>query len=285
VASGVGAFFLAGLAVMVRPANAAAAVAMFAVWSVGVGRRDVRALWRVPLLVVAFVLPFLPQLVNNYRISGKINPLLVINLFSDTRIDGVLYIKRATVHIPGKDGVLLHRNPFGRPELTRPGEFLRERPLGYVGTCLLHGLFLFDQDSPYTYVTNLKPWYRWPSSALSFAFLALALYGTALAAQRALRRRRLDRLTFTAAASLFLVAGYFTVYLTSHVKARYGVPLYLLLSAFLVLAVLRMRMLAAHARYVRLGLAALWLVGFVGLSCALSAWLDTYAGVVPLGGG
>jgi hypothetical protein len=268
---------------MVRPSNLAPALAMFLIWLGGTLLHERRRLLLLPLVLGAFAAPFVPQAVNNYRINGRINPLVIHDVFAETRMVGMRYIKQATVHSPEHDAHLLHANPFLPPDLHRPGQFLRKKPLGYLATCLLHGLFLFDQDSPFTYVVKLRTWYRWPSSALSFAFLGLSLHGAGVVVRRALRRRRLDRLTFAAAAALVLSGSYLAVHLPSHVEARYGTPLYLLLGLFVALAVRRLAVLVRHARYVRLGAAATWIIAMVVLGCGLSAWLDGYALVRVLG--
>jgi hypothetical protein len=147
----------------------------------------------------------------------------------------------------------------------------------------MHGLCLFDQDTPYTYLTDPSPWYRWPSSLLGFAFLGVVLYGIAFAVRRACRRGPGDRQTFASIAALLLSASYAAIYFPIHVEARYGIPLHLLLVLFFVTGLVRLRKLVAQGRYVPVGAFAVWLVVFVSLCAWLSAWLEGFSDLRGIG--
>ena len=57
------------------------------------------------------------------------------------------------------------------------GQFLVQEPLKFVGTLAVHGLAVFDQDFPFTYVTDLNPWYRWWLAVPNYLFMLGGVVG------------------------------------------------------------------------------------------------------------
>jgi hypothetical protein len=279
-------FFLSGVSVMVRPGNLIVVPATIALWAANALRRRRKRLLAFPVLILAFALPFVPQVVNNYAISGKLKPLIVHDIFQDVSGFGIRYIKYATGSDPKRPWLLVHKNPFLDTSLPvaeqSPKYFRRHHRRDYLLTCATHGLCLFDQDTPYTYLTEARPWYRWPSSLLSFAFLGVALYGIALAIRRARRRGLWDRHTFASMAALLLSGSYVAIYLPLPVEARYGIPLFLLLVLFFVTSLVWVRRLLARGRYLPVGAFTVWLIVFLGCCVWVSAWIDRFEEIVQL---
>jgi hypothetical protein len=200
---------LAGFAVMVRPGNAAAFLALLLVWLL-------RAFWRrdvprtaVPLLALAAVLPFVPQVMANYRARGQLNPLTIERTYDSQVAWGLGNLKYATVVIgetgtlpPGQDWrtadlprgarvapdgqswdthesvQMFYKNPLTPPGVHNSTDFMTKSPLGYLATLALHGFGLVDQDYPFPYVRDYTPWYRWPLALVNFPFLIVAVAGT-----------------------------------------------------------------------------------------------------------
>jgi hypothetical protein len=281
--TGLGLFFLSGVSVMVRPANLILAPATVALWAASALRRSRKRLLAFPVLILAFALPFVPQVVNNYAISGKLKPLIVDDFFQDVSACGIRDIKYATGNAQ-RPWLLIHKNPFLDTSLPlaelSAKSFRRHHRWDYLLTCATHGLCLFDQDTPYTYLTEPHPWYRWPSSLLSFTFLGVALYGIALALRRAWRRGLWDRQSFASMAALLLSGSYVAIYLPLPVEARYGIPLFFLLAPLFVTGLVRVRQFLRGGRYLPVGAFALWLIVFLGCCAWVSAWIDRFEEIV-----
>ncbi len=144
-------------------------------------------------------------------------------------------------------------------------------------TCLLHAFALFDQDLPFAFIADLHPWYRWPSSILSFAFLGICLFGVLCALQAYRQQRRLEPPTFLALSALIMTACYLVLMLPTETEARYALPLYVLLSPLGVLGLLRVRQTLLARRYwLASGLMASF--GFFLAACVcLSTWIESQA--------
>jgi hypothetical protein len=132
---------------------------------------------------------------------------------------------------------------------------------------------MLDHDLPFTYVTDLSPWYRWPLFLVNFLLLALAAAGLALGIARWARRRRLDEAGFVVASTAAVGAAYAALYLPVEVESRFGLPLQALATPLIVAglaAVAGPGRLRARARM--LVLAALPLA--LGAAMLLSRWIQ-----------
>jgi hypothetical protein len=270
--------FLAGFCVMLRPVNLAVVPAFLLLWLLGPAVPWRHRLAALPLLALAFALPFIPQAVNNYRLCGRIKPLLVSDIYHQSQIAGMLSIKRAGFDHPHYL-LLIHNNPLLESGISRPEEFRHEFPIRYGLTCALHIFSFFDQDNPFTYIRRSRSWYRWPSSVLSFLFLGLCGYGARLALRRARQPGRASGPCFVWFAIVIVVGCQLLAYMPAHVEARYAASVYLFLSPLLVLALFRIRLLFRCRKYRCLATLGGSLGLFVAGCCGLSAWLDTFSQV------
>ena len=214
-------FLCAGLAVAIRPANAIVAMALVGVWLL-------RALlfWKFSLGEVlagalGLLLPLVPQLALNWKVFGRINPLIVHSLYRMQTQWGMGALKYGTVVIPGRSPFLVYENPFYRGDPT-PMAFFRNHPLGYLATLGLHVFAMLDFDYPFTFITSLELWYRWPLALLNFALLAVALAGCGLAVVRLLRRRPIDEAAFAQWSTILVGGAYLAIYAPVEVENRFG---------------------------------------------------------------
>jgi hypothetical protein len=265
-------FLCAGAAVAVRPANAVVVVALCAVWALRAGRWREPGLSGVVAALVGLIPPLVPQTIINYGLSGKLNPLLVAGLYGQQRVWGMGTIKYGTVLIDGRSPFLTYLNPFyaGDPG---PRVFLLHHPLRYLATLGLHAFAMLDPDLPFTYVTDLRPGYRWPLGVLNAVLLYLALVGLLLGAWRALRRRKFDELEFVFLSTLVVGSAYLVLYLPVAVESRFGIPILSLATPLIVGAGWLWRFGGigpAGKTAAALGL-PVWLTGCVLLSAWISA--------------
>ncbi|HEY4230538.1 MAG TPA: hypothetical protein VGO79_10220 [Thermoanaerobaculia bacterium] len=226
-------FLCAGLAVAVRPANAIVALALLGVWLL-------RGLlfWRFSLGEVlagalGLLLPLVPQLALNWKVFGRINPLIVHSLYRMQTQWGMGALKYGTVVIPGRSPFLVYANPFYRGDPT-PAAFLRNHPLGYLATLGLHVFAMLDFDYPFTFITSLDLWYRWPLALVNFALLAVALAGCGLAVVRLLRRRPIDEAAFAQWSTILVGGAYLAIYAPVEVENRFGLTPEALMTSLIV---------------------------------------------------
>jgi hypothetical protein len=264
-----------GFAVMVRPANALLAPALLLVWFFASPGPWLGRLALAPVLLLAFALPFVPQVVNNKRVGGSYHPLILHSVHQDVQSVGLRYIKYVTMADPARTALWVHKNPLFDEATPVPQDFMRRRPLAYAATCLMHGFFLFDQDAPFTYATKARPWYRWPSAAGSFAFLGLAVFGAASAARRAWARPRRG-LRFAVLAALALAAAQILVLLPGQVECRFAAGVFAALGLFVAYALYHLWRLSRQGAG-RAALALGGLLAFVAACCWASSLLDPYA--------
>jgi hypothetical protein len=281
ILTGVAAFLLIGLAVMVRPANLIVAAALILVWIIRARLfRDV-PLAAVPALAAALALPFLPQILMNQRAFGVVQPLIVRNLYAEQLENGMRHAKYVTLGISGLPNRAIYFNPFfpRDSEKLTVQQMLRDHPAAYAATLALHAFTLVDQDYPFTYVRDLDPWYRWPLSVFNYLFLAGAVVGLA----NGLRRRRdtpeTRRRWFVLATAAIVSAAIVTIYLPTEIENRFSLPLYPLLTAPFLLATMgawRRRRPLKAAHVAALAALAIWL----GAAAALSIWLQEQSPVL-----
>ena len=134
----------------------------------------------------------------------------------------------------------------------------------------MHGFALFDQDLPFTYVTNTRPWHRWPLSLANYAFLYLAALGVAAGLLRRNAPEQ-ERVYFSAALLVSLACA--AIYLPVAVENRFSLPVYLVLSPAAVFA-------GAWLSSRRSGTAVTLLIGgggFIAICVQLSRWLSSQA--------
>lgn len=269
------ALFLGGLAVIVRPANLVLVPVLFGAWLLRTARwRDLP--WRVwPVLLALFALPFVPQMLINFRAAGVPHPLLMVDLYGSNTVVGVQVAKYGTLSITGIPSRMRYDNPFKPDQPLTFWQFVAQDPLDAVATMAIHAFALFDQDLPFVYVTDVSPWYRWPLSIPNYVFLLGAAVGLVLglgwpsggtAPERARARFAFGLL---GAATGAMVA----VYLPSAVEARFSLPMYPLLAAPFVLAVARLVVAGRRRPVLLVGVAvgaALWVAGMV----SASLWMD-----------
>jgi hypothetical protein len=263
------AFLCAGCAAAVRPANAAVAAALAVVWLVRAVRwRDV-GLRSIGAALAGLVPPLLPQLLINVRVFGRWTPLLANPLYEQQTRWGMGGLKYATLVVPGRTPFLIYPNPFYRGD-PDPISFLRHHPFSYLATLAAHGFALIDADLPYTYVTDLDPWYRWPITLAGCVILFLALVGAATAAihaGRLERTRALDEEGFVFLSTAIVAAAYVVVYLPVEVEARFGLPVYLLATPFAAAGLYALaRGGSTRLRWLALAAAPAFLAGAIVLS-------------------
>jgi hypothetical protein len=214
-------FLAAGLATMVRPANLAVVVALGVVWVIrgaafrGLGPRHAGA------ALGGLVPPFLPQVAINHHLFGTFNPLIQKNLYSLQAGWGMGALKYGTLVMADHSPFLIYVNPLYRGDPS-PAAFFARHPAGYAATLFLHGFGLLDRDLPFTYVTDLDPWYRWPLAGANLFVLYFAFAGAALGLARLAMRRRWDEPAFVVVATALVGAASLALYLPVEVESRFG---------------------------------------------------------------
>jgi hypothetical protein len=263
-------FAAASLAVMMRPANVAVVAALAVVWAVRAIRwRDV-GLRQAAAGLAGLVPPLIPQILINRRLFGTWNPLIQKNLYSLQASWGMGALKYGTLVMDGRSPFLTYGNPLYRGDAS-PADFLRRHPASYVGTLLLHGFALLDRDLPFTFVTDLSPWYRWPVATVNLALLYLAVAGIAVVTARAFSRRRLDELEFLVLSTAVIAAAYVALYLPVEVEARFGIAAQALFAPLIVAGAFALRgSTARQGRFLVLALGPC----FLAAGLALSAWIS-----------
>jgi hypothetical protein len=272
------ALFLTGLAVIVRPANLVLLPVPIAAWLYrSIRTRDLP--WRAwPVLLAMLALPFVPQMVFNYRAYGQAKPLLVMDLYSSNTVVGVQVAKYGTLNIAGVPSRLHYFNPFKPDAELSVGEFMRQEPLNFAATLALHGFALFDHDFPFVYISDVNPWYRWPLSIPNYLFLLGGFAGLLVGlrwppgADDARRERSRVTLLLLGAA----IGAMVVIYLPSAVESRFSLPMYPLLAAPFVLAVTTLATVSMR-RPAILALAVVGAVAWVASMMTTSLWLDRQA--------
>jgi hypothetical protein len=266
-------FLCAGLAVAVRPANAIVALALLGVWLL-------RALlfWKFSLGEVfagglGLLLPLIPQLALNWKVFGRINPLIVHSLYRMQTQWGMGALKYGTVVIPGRSPFLVYLNPFYRGDPT-PAAFFRNHPLGYLATLGLHVFAMMDFDYPFTFITRLDLWYRWPLALVNFALLAVALAGCGLAAVRLFRRRPIDEAAFAQWSTILVGGAYLAIYAPVEVENRFGLTPEALMTP-LIVAMLVWRFRETPGPRSVHALAGAAVTAGIVAAVFLSAWIST----------
>jgi hypothetical protein len=217
-------FFFAAAGVAIRPANIVVVAALVLVWAIRAVRwRDV-GLAGAGAAIAGLVPPFVPQVLINHRLFGTFNPLIEKDLYRQQANWGMGALKYATLVQPDQSPFLIYTNPLYRGDAT-PALFLRHHPLHYLATLALHGFAMIDPDLPFTYVTDLAPWCRWPLAVFSYLLVYAALAGALVGLARILRRRELTADTFVVLSSVLVAGACLALYLPVEVEGRFGLPL------------------------------------------------------------
>ncbi len=265
------AFLAAAFAVMIRPANVAVVAGLAVAWAVRALRwRDV-GVRQAAAALAGIVAPLLPQVALNHQLYGTWNPLIQKNLYSLQASWGMGALKYATLVMGGRSPFLVYGNPLYRGDPT-PGAFLSHHPFSYAGTLLLHGFALLDRDLPFTYVTDLAPWYRWPVSAVNLLLLYLAAAGAAVVLGKMLVRRRLDEPAFVALSTVLVGAATMALYLPVEVESRFGAGVQALSAPLIVAGAAALSGGAPARRRIRLLVLALAPLAVAG-ALRLSFWI------------
>lgn len=277
----------AGFSVAVRPGNLVVLCAVLLVWIIR--SRVVRDVPRraFVLLAVSALVPLLPQLINNYREYGKVQPTVVSGLYSFQLRMGAANLKYGTVVSKEEIERLFYHNPFlaepAKPDVAGTVvDSVRSDPVGYIATLATHGFAFVDQDFPFTYIADLTPWYRWPLSLLNYSFLYLAILGTAVMV-RQLHRRALAPDCSVACISLLLAGGlYIVTHLPVLVENRFSAPIYLLATPCVLFAMNAATELFSKQRLRPLIAPACGALVFIVACVALSTWLQRQAPLLAL---
>jgi hypothetical protein len=268
-------FLCAGAAVAVRPANAIVAIALLGVWLLRGLLFGKVSLGRLLAGALGLVLPLVPQIALNWKVFGRVTPLIVHSLYRMQTQWGMGALKYGTVVIPGRSPFLVYANPFFRGDPT-PAAFFRNHPLDYLATLALHVFAMLDFDYPFTFITSLHVPYRWPLAAVNFGLIALALAGCVLAVARLLRRRPIDEEAFASWSTILVGGAYLAIYAPVEVENRFGLTPEALMTP-LVVAVLVW--LSRDARRSSVARARAVLVAAVTACVAaaflLSGWIST----------
>lgn len=268
---------LCGLVVMIRPPNMLLIPVLLFAWLVRTVRyRQVP--WRAwPVLLAMLVLPFIPQMVSNYRAYGIMHPFIVLDQYESNSSRAMRLSKYATVSIAGIPARMFYANPFGPAEDTPPFQFMRDEPLKFAATLAIRTFALFDQDFPFTYINDLTPWYRWHLAVPNYLFLLAGFVGLFLPPRLigAERSRYYRTMGFLALTTVTI----WSMYMVTNVENRYSLPIYPLLAAPCVIAVMWLTR-TTRGRPLLLGLALLGMAVWVSLLIATSLWLDRVSPVL-----
>jgi hypothetical protein len=210
-------------------------------------------------------------------VFGTPSPLIVSSLYRNQTEWGMSGLRYATDVRPGKRPDIDYVNPLYRGEPT-PREFFKRRPVAYLATLGLHGFAMMDHDFVFTYITEARPWYRWPVAIANDLLLYGAVLGGILSTRRWRRSGRIDEIGFVFLSSAIAGAAYLAVYLPVKVETRFALPLDLLATPFIVFGLMSVARWLRDPGAGRRLLAVLASAAvFVGACVWLSAWLTRQA--------
>jgi hypothetical protein len=274
--------WLAGVSVMIRPANlSTAAASIVGTILIGVRSRPTarRATIATAAVAACLALPFLPQLLYNGTQFGRWTPLLARDLSRAQQAWGIQYIKYATAMPPSPQAAVFYVNPWldgTTVDEAAPLAWYVAHPRRGALTLALHSFNLTDQDLLFTYSRDLDPWYRVPLGIVNHAAVALGLIGLAALAVGAVRSR--DRAPRDAMTLVVLaLAGTWALHAWAAVEMRFGAVVLCVLFpaagyALLVLA----RSKSARQRIAIAVIVAAYVAG----ALRLSAWVRDQAPLI-----
>lgn len=219
---------LAGLALIIRPAN----LALVAASLVGVATPMLlrgTSLGRRVAAVVASLLPVLvgiyvaisPQLASNWKHFNKATPFPTIELGKFQVQSGILLLRYGTF-VANPVAQIRYTNPFAKAHALKPSDgidWYGRNPGAGLLSVAGHAFATVAQDPLYTYTTDLKPWYRIPVLAVN-AFVVIA--GLAWLLGSFWRNRVLALRNPVACFLLVVVAAALTIGAFSAAESRFG---------------------------------------------------------------
>lgn len=267
-------FLGAGIATMIRPANLSIVGAITFIWIIrAFAFRDVT--WRIAaFILLGLGLPFIPQVINNYRAWQVFQPLIVQNLYGAQLQWGLSYLKYGTFLASNNSPQLFYLNPFFCGNTTSPIEFALNEPSNFLLTTGLHLFGLFDFDFLFPYITVADPWYRVPLSILNYTFLFLTGIGIVRWVRHAIAKPRFNRIRLVFLGMLIAAVAYLVPYLFTAVENRFSLPIYLLIMPFFAYGVGWVNHLNANTQRIEIVVTGLALWGMVTVSILLSIWMS-----------
>jgi hypothetical protein len=271
------AFLAVGCAAAIRPANIAVAFALGVCWVLK-GRMFGRPRARVWLVAVAsLALPLVPQVLINARQHRQFSPLVVGDLYLEARYYGLRNLKYAGVVIPGEGERLFYENPFYTPSAPTWRQFALTHPARCAATLALHAFALVDYDFPFTYITQWRPWYRWPLRLSVDLFVFVAAISLSRALRRWLAGNRRSRRDFGTIAAAIVTLCLVAVYLLSSIETRYSLPLFFIWTPAVVNAARHAIGFLRRRPAARAWKTALMSALLLAVCAGLSTWLSAQA--------
>ncbi len=272
----------AGFAMMVRPGNMFMVVAwIFGLLLIAVRARPalLRGAVMSAVVLVALLLPMLPQLANNVAFFHKRSPLLVENLGGVQLTRGVMYIKYATGIPPvAPQGEIDYLNPMYEGtqfDAKAPLRWYFDYPWRGAATIALHVFNLVDQDLLFTYSRDLSPWYRVPLGLINYGVVGLGVTWLVMLTRR-VRRSRSTSARDAVLMLLALIAANLAMYAWTAVEMRFGLDLLALLFPLALFATRELARLQRNVRRVAMGSVAVCIVA----AFALSGWVREQAPLI-----
>jgi peptidoglycan/LPS O-acetylase OafA/YrhL len=276
------AFFAVGFATMMRPANLIIGIAVAGIWFLRERLDSPRPGRAILWMLLGLILPFVPQLHNNYRAYAQLQPLIVRSLYSEQLEWGMHYLKYVSIVLPENAWGVAYLNPFWSPEITSFADFFRRMPSEFFLTQAIHLFALFDFDHAFPYVTDLNAWYRAPLAFWNLLFLFGALSGVLIWLARSARPRWLNPFNLAFAGMLMGVAVYLPAHLVIAVEPRFSLPMYLMLSPFCVYALWQIHLWRSAKRWRMIALQACGLGIFLAANLLIADWFQTQVPQMPL---
>jgi hypothetical protein len=270
----------ASAAAAVRPSNVIFLALLGAIW-----------LWRARTIsatsrpkwfaavALAALLPLAPQIAVNGRYAGTLDPFPMSGQYRGQVVWGMRYLKYGTYVESYRSPFRVYRNPFYDPAWKDSAAFFRESPAGFLATLGVHAFAFVDQDTLFTYATRWRPWYRWPVWLVSEIWLLVAGVGAFCALlgrgpcrdDAALREAGVWSAVFCGVTGLF--------YLPTLIETRFATPILLFGAPLTVIGLMHLRSPEPRGSPGRLARAAVGAAVLLALAAALSAWIESHAGL------
>jgi len=277
--------FLSASAILIRPANIT--IIMTIIFLLGCKHTILKG--KIPksillIFCIGFLLPFLPQFINNVVFYKAYTPMLVANLGLAQLGGGLQYLKYATSIIPDSVAQIYYLNPFWPMDTAHNFsaffQALISHPKVWIFTPLLHIFNLLDQDYIFPFIKDLMPWYRWlltilVHSIVSFGILGLFIALYLLLNKRYNRQYSSDKYFWLLMVTIIFLACYVGLYSLVAVESRFGLPVITIISFFIpvTLRAFKSNILSATVKY----LIGTGLVFYVVLAFSLSRWIAKQA--------
>jgi hypothetical protein len=273
---------LCGSVEMVRPSNLYLILLLatgIALGGIRLKARPVRWVYYSAIGATFLVLPWIPELVNNitYRQQATIFPTYVSDS-PEAQILSIRLAKYGTSFIEGQDPHVFYNNPFYHDEpldAVRPFRWYWQHPVRGAATMGIHVFDVLDQDLPFTYITNLTPWYYpWLAFANLFV-LAVACIGLAGCGWYIRKSQPQARLAYLVLGAILLL--HLGIQAPFHAEVRFGIPSLIVLYIWAAWgAVWRFPALARRGKLIAVGTVVVLTVS----GGALSEWVHHQAPVL-----